>query len=282
MTELQDGLHLGLDFASYLKQPRIGKSTLMAHRRTAAHAQQDMLTVKEQTAAMRLGSMVHTLVLEPHEWNLRYAVGPDAARNTKVWKEWAEAQPEGRELIKPDEFETAQNMAGFVHTKTVIGELLREPGPVESSVFWTDNGIPLRARPDKIVSAKRLLIDLKTTTDLSDHAITSKIYSMGYHLQLALYMEGLESVGHGCESACLIWVETAPPYEARAMILSDDWLDIATQELADLKRRHAACMKSGKWPGYPDKIVESPLPPRWALDDGADFTVRVGNQDIAA
>ena len=268
---MTNGFHENLPAAQYFALPnRVSKSVLMAHRKSSAHAYHAMNETVEQTAGMRMGSLVHTLVLEPGELNARYAVGPDAARNTKEWKEWAAAQVPGRELIKGSEYAEACAMARWIERKPTISRLIRGAGPVEASVLWSETdrltGVTLdyRARPDKLVQSPSILVDLKTTADISDRGIERTILSFGYHLQMALYMQGLAAVGKPVDHAVIVWVENVAPYEARATLLNQLWIDIADAELAVLKVKHAECVAQGEWPGFEDAITDVD-PPAWML-----------------
>jgi exodeoxyribonuclease VIII len=286
-TPLPDGFYERLSFADYLAQGRVGKGVLMAHRKTAAHAKAEMEAGKPATRAMRRGSLGHTLLLEPSAFNARYVVGPVSDRRVKAWKEWEaelDAATDARERITPNEHEAGLNMAAWMGAKPVIAELARELGPVESSVLWTERKLRLRARPDKLLPLRGQLLDVKTTTDLSDRALSLKIYDLGYHLQARLYLDGLAAVGQsGYREAVILWIESGPPFDARATVLGEEWLDLAEQELAHLKMQHAACVKSGRWPGYADAVAECPLPPAWAMDGlGDGFAVTIGGQKVAA
>lgn len=264
---MTDGIHLGLAPAEYFAEPgAISKSVLMGHRLSAAHAYHAMTVQTEQTPAMRLGSLVHTLVLEPHRINERYVVGPDAARNTKEWKTWSEEHSDGREQLKGSEYAEAAAMAGFMRTMPTIARLIQGPGPVEASMFWTApdkiTGVPLRfrGRPDKIHTDLSILIDLKTTADISDRGIERTIQSFGYHLQAALYMRGLAALGTPCDHAVIVWIENKAPHTARATLLGQSWIDAAEAELNALIIRHAECVSHGEWPGFADVITDSEAP----------------------
>lgn len=244
---------------------RVSKTILMAHRKSPAHALHAMTAQQEATPAMRLGSLVHCLILEPGQLNARYAVGPDAARNTREWKEWSAEQSEGKELLRASEYADALAMTRWLEKKPTLAKLVRAVGPVESSVLWTETDamtgtqLHFRARPDKLVQPG-LLVDLKTTADISDRGIERTIANFGYNLQMALYMQGLAAVGYAVDHAVIVWVESAPPYEARATLLGESWLDLAEKELAVLKAKHAECITTGMWPGFPDCITDSEAP----------------------
>lgn len=292
MTEkLPDGFYPDLDFSTYLAQGRLSKSVLLAHRKSGAHAKYAMTATTEPTAAMRAGTLAHTLILEPGTFVNRYAVGPCDDRRLKAWTEWAKDLSERwdmRERITPKEYEAGKAMTRWMETMPKLSALVWWGGMVEASVLWTDDDgedtpLAFRARPDKLIPDRRLLLDLKTTTDLSDRAIARKIHDLGYHIQAALYSEGLAGTDFGPpERHAILWVETNPPYSARCTVLTEAWMDLAYSELAYLKAQHRACVKSGKWPGYLDGEDETLLVPRWMQDGDGDLDLTIGGMSFAA
>jgi hypothetical protein len=264
---MTNGLHTNLAPETYFGlENRVSKSVLMAHRLSPAHALHTMHKSTDQTPSMRLGSLVHTLILEPEKLASRYAVGPEAARNTKEWKEWAANQDEKLELLKVSEFEEARAMTAWLDTKPTIARLINGPGPVEASILWTETdaitgiAIDFRGRPDKIRTDLEVLIDIKTTADISDRAIERTIHAFGYHLQMELYMQGLKAVGAPVSHAVIVFIENKAPHDARAILLDESWLEAARTELVTLKAKHAEALATTKWPGFPDAIVDSSAP----------------------
>jgi len=273
---MKHGLNLGIDFADYARHQSASKSLLIKFRKTPAHAKAILDgDGAPSTPSQSLGTLAHTLILEPHQFDSRYAVGPEANRNTKVWTSWAAEQADGKTLLKPSEHEAGLKVARSIERKPNILSLLRAEGPVEASIAWRDPlfGFDCKGRPDKIaVAAPGMLLDIKTTTDLSDRALSKTIHNYGYHIQARFYLDGLAEIGHRVERSVVVWIETAPPHEVRAteFLPGCDWLEMAATELHDLKAEYARCIKTGIWPGYEDEIVECPPPPSWAHDELGD------------
>lgn len=291
---MEPGIYHGLAFEDYLKVKAISKSALIQLRKTPRHLREYLQTgAAKATPALQLGSVAHTLILEPDQFRRRYAVGPDRPRNTKDWRQFEETVREGQEAIKQAEFADASSMAASLDFRPEIESILRARGPVESSLFWEDveHGYACKARPDKLVPELGLLADLKTTDSLDDRDLQRKIVTYGYHLQGRFYLDGLDElyrmgkIGERYERFVIVWIESKPPYELRAteFDLFGAWMDLARLELDELRRGYARCLSSGLWPGYPDKIELAPPPPNWLLNEmGEDLDLTIGGETIAA
>lgn len=75
-----------LSNADYHAHPAVSSSQLKHMLRTPAHFKASLETSKEPSDAMKLGSLVHTLLLEPHLVDYEYTVMPKFDRRTKQGK----------------------------------------------------------------------------------------------------------------------------------------------------------------------------------------------------
>lgn len=215
-------------------------------------------TPVEPTAAMELGTLVHTAVLEPDELLQRYAVAGD--RRTKAGKEQAERMAaDGIEAVSESDMALALGMAASVRNHPAAAALLAH-GQAEQSFWWTDlsTGLRCKCRPDWYQGIT--VVDLKTTTDASPAAFASSVAKFGYHIQAAHYLAGL----HGAELFVFIAVEKTAPYavavyelDAAAMALGRTMRDNALDVIA-------TCKAADLWPGYGDTSVQTISLPAWA------------------
>jgi exodeoxyribonuclease VIII len=248
-----------------LAQPGLTKSALVdIVRRSPAHARYSLDHPRPMTDAMRLGSLAHCAMLEPEALLERYAVGPCDDRRLKEWCEWEAGVPAGLEIVKPREMADAKHMADGVREREAIGALLRQPGEVEVPLLWEEDGEPCKGRPDKLLPALGILLDLKTTSDASPRAFGRQVWTMGYHIGAAHYLAGLRALrpGETYHTAILLAVESDPPHECIAYRLTQDWLDLGAMERSEGMAAWRACRASGVWPGYGD-IVRDLTVPRW-------------------
>lgn len=224
--------------------------------------------IREETPSMRTGTLVHTLTLEPDTFDHRYAVGPDAARNTKEWKSWEALQMPGKTLIKPDEYNAALAMANSLRSHTEIADLLAAGVP-EASAFWKDDetGLALRCRPDWLHETGDgwIILDVKTTSDrVSAEAFGRTCASYGYGLQAAMYAEGVaKATGKPVVAFVFGVVSTSYPYLSSCCMLDDDSIAASERLYRRTVRAFADAKAKNEWPGY--RGVQLVRLPAWSL-----------------
>ena len=222
----------------------------------------------EPTPAMRLGTAVHTLTLEPDSWDSRYVTAPQIDRRTKEGKAtWAEfeALSAGRELISCDDRAVISRMAEAVWKHPAAEMLLfKLPGKAETTHMWTDEatGLQCKCRPDWLTDDGSLIVDLKTTEDASPAGFRKSIANFRYHVQASWYLDGLErATGKRPEQFIFICVEKKPPHAVA--VYADDAEMIAQGQITAARdlQQLADCKAANSWPGYSDQIETISLPP---------------------
>lgn len=254
-----------MNSAEYHAHPALGSTGIRELLRSPAHFK--AMSSREPTPAMKLGTLVHTLVLEPEQFDARHIVAPVCNRRTTEGKAtWAEfvAAAEGREVIDTDTLEEARAMAASLRAHPVGRQI--HGAEVERTIMWDDHvtGVPCKARPD-VLPASGIVLDVKTTTDASPEGFARSILNFGYHIQAAHYVEGVKSLGVEVRGFVLAVVETKPPYAAAGYVLGEASLALGAAKRAQALDIYAECVSSGKWPGYSGgKVTEIDLP-EWHL-----------------
>jgi hypothetical protein len=260
-----------MDNAAYHAHHAISKSHLDLIARSPLHYWSRYLDpnriTPEPTPAMRLGTALHTHVLELSRWDADIAVTPAGLdRRTKAGKEaWAafEAEAAGRTVISADDAEQVQAMARAIYGHPAAAMLLGLPGKAETTHMWTDavTGLECKCRPDWLTDDGAIVVDLKTTEDASPAGFRKSIAQWRYGVQAAWYCHSLE-MATGIRPAQFIFiaVEKKPPY-AVAVYAADEQMiehgmETAMRDLGKL----AACRLTDSWPGYSDQIEMISLP----------------------
>ncbi len=261
--------------AEYHAHPAMSKSKLWPMRQSAAHFLYNLnSSMSEPTPQMFLGTLVHCLVFETEQTELRYFVGhePDVNKRTKAGKaefeEWKNRH-KGLLYVAPDVFATACEMAKNVLNHPMLREIFdARIGWPECSIFWHDarTGIECKARVDLLISSMGFAIDLKTAADASPSGFSRACANFGYYLQDAHYMEGLRNVMslETVNPMLFVVVENKPPYAVGLYTLDDDSRAFAERERQRLMQRVEDCSVAGEWPGYSQQIETLSLP-RWTL-----------------
>jgi len=248
-----------MDIADYHAHPALGSSRLRELLKSPAHFRANM---RRETEALALGSLVHTLVLEPHTFSERYLVVPKINGATKEGKaQKAALADETRIVVNGEVMAEASACATSIMSHRVYQQI--RDAQVEHTVFWTDKetGIECKARFDVLGP---LLVDLKTTRDASPKGFQRAIATYGYHIQAAHYMAG--AVANGMEPRGFLFacVETSAPYLAAGYLLGNPTLEQGERERRDALLTYAQCLREDRWPGYNDDRIEVIDLPNWA------------------
>ncbi len=271
------GLHDRLPFRDYLGWKAASKHGLDLVNRSPSHWLSEHQFPIEATPAMILGQLVHEAVLEPEKLR-SWVVQPKFDRRTKAGKEayaeWVEQLDPDATLVTDTQMKTCADMVDAVHSHTAAQAMLAED--VEgrqaelSGVYpeprYTIGGKPIavKFRADLFLPNQGLIVDLKTTHDARPMSFAKDIANLRYHVQAALYLDGMEMLrpSNGRQFA-FIAVEKKPPYEVGVYYLeAEDVLRGRSAYLRDL-RQFAVCLENDSYPGYGNLAKALPLP-KWA------------------
>lgn len=222
----------------------------------------------DATPAMLLGSVTHTLILEPDEFDSRYAVAPACDRRTKAGKElWAEfcADSLGKEVIDASTAELALAMREAVMASPTAGEFLRREGRNEVSAFWRDkqSGLNCKARMDSVKPG--LILDLKTARDPCPKWFSSEAANLGYHRQAESYMRGWKAAtGEDCRFAFIV-VGSSAPHEVGMYELTPAAIELGAAQNRSALAQLAASYRNNQWVSPWETRVNSLSLPTWAV-----------------
>ena len=263
-----------LTMAEYQAHPAISRSYLVDLLKSPAHAQSRKENKEPATRAIILGSAFHTIVLEPMLFEDEFLVA-DIDRRTKEGKATeAAANARGVEIITTDEMIQISKMNMAIKGHKSAGALL-SGGIAEQSVFWIDEetGIECKIRPDYCLPSG-IIPDLKSCLDASPEEFAKTIFNMDYHIQAAMYVDGLKANNIDAKVFVFVAVEKEPPFAVGVYVLDNDYIEIGRQQYKKALQILAQCIKDNKYPAYSEDIVEL-KPPRWAFTkrDNEEFVV---------
>ena len=169
-----------------------------------------------ESSNMSLGTLVHTLLLEPNTFKFQYMVLDEgerpspgqtfAAAVNKNWRESkvADAADTGRKLISQSLYEVADGMVQAVCAHKLASSFLFPTDGgwdvfTEKTILWkySCSDVELKSKLDRILVNPRLgkaiILDYKTTTanNLMEFGWSVKKY--GYDIQDAFYVDAVES-----------------------------------------------------------------------------------------
>ena len=244
---------------------------------------------EKERAGQLEGQLAHCAILEPDEFDKRYAVLPadapdrptEAMLNAKKpsesslarqkwWADW-NANNQGKVVITHEQRETAMRQAESVRRLPDVAEALASGMP-EVSAYWEDpeTGVLCRCRPDwvhPVGESGVILLDVKTYSDASPDEFARQAARKRYDVQDAYYSDGY-ALASGLDVLAFIFVavETEWPYAASAVMLDDMSRESGRAKARRNLNTYAQCLKSGQWPGHGAAIHEVSLP-MWAITD---------------
>ena len=271
---MTNGIVRGLSNADYHAAEGLNNSTLSSFAKSPAHCYAlHMAPGRPQrtaTPSMMAGTLAHCSILEPLEFDGRYAVRPDGIDlRTKAGKEWAESIPAGINTITAEQRDNADAQRAAVFNVPELADLLAAGEP-ELSAFWIDPATSMlcKCRPDWVHplggGGRVILLDVKTTTDANPKAFAKTVLQYGYHRGAAWYSNGYErATGHQVMAFVFAVVTNSYPFIASACVLDEQFQALGADDCRALLDDYAECKRSGYWPGYSGMNVVSA--PAWAL-----------------
>lgn len=268
-----------VDYASI---DAVNFSTLKFMQKSPLHYRFACDNPRPATGPMRLGTAAHTAVLEPVRFLSDYAVfepeeGKKPRRGTAAWEAFAAAN-DGKELLKQPEFDAAMRMRDAVRSNVEAMRYLKR-GDAEVTLVWQDKetGVWLKGRVDFLsLSVPDVIADLKTARDVSPWAFQSAYAKLQYHMQAAMYADGLEAItGRAAYHKCIA-VESADPHDVVVYDVIGEPLELGRETYRDLLNKLVECRKNDEWPGTSAGAEVSLRLPAWAVPDESDDLADLG------
>ena len=264
------GVYHGMPAQDYHAIDALSASGAKHLLRSPAHYLAQKEKPMEPTAAMRLGTAVHTMILEPEKADIEIARAPKVDKRTKVGKETLELferENAGKLILDADVYDKAAAIADAVAKHPVASKLLTD-GQAETSMLWeAHNGIPCKARFDYYKGDG--IIDIKTTQDASPDAFARSIAGFKYHAQAAHYLQGYREVtGWDADHFTFIAVETEAPYAIGIYTLDEASLMSGRILMEKAALAYRTAQEPASWQGYSPNPMTISVP-SWALLDPA-------------
>ena len=224
----------------------------------------------KRSRAMDIGSAVHAAVLEPDSFVRVYVKGPEDRRGNKWREALDEAEAHGRTLLVEGDYNEVEAIAETALSNSIVQSLLSGNKLIEQSIYHTENGVDVKVRPDLINIDKRIMVDLKTTSDASERGFSSSVAKFGYHLQQFMYMDVYNKQGGDVDAFLFICLEK--PQDGMPPIIKtyqlDEMSNIEGERIYNLAlERYKECVDNKTFPAYGDDIGVISLP-QWAYNIG--------------
>lgn len=265
-------IDLNMSNKDYHLRSEISNSDIGKIMQSPALLQFSKLNKKRPTPAMVLGSLFHTLVLQPHLLNEEYVLEfqeqlmsefktEDGKTDKPAWENYKFSRDNfvntigDKTIISVDMLAQANAMKQSLMSNNTACALLKN-SIIESSAFWVDEdtGIPCRCRPD-IAWPSNILCDLKTTDDASYNEFRRTIVTWNYDVQASHYLKGY-SKASGVEYKTFVFIvmEKKAPYGVAIYAVNDAVVEAGGQLRNKVLRNYSAWLNSKSESIYPDEI----------------------------
>lgn len=269
------GFYYGIPFEDYRTWPAVNFSLLKEMDKTPLHCRYRQQHPSESTEEMAVGSAAHCRILEPGKWEDRFYVCPPCKLNTKEGKAvMAEAveMARGRTIVRMEqdaEASAAEQMAESIRHHKLAQLLIDDIGKCEVSALWFDelNQLWCKGRFDKLnigvkeAGLEETIIEIKTSGRIDDWAFARTAKNLHYDAQLAWYAWGHACITGESSVRCrIIAIESKPPFAVRVLELDTESSQAGTRDYSRWYGEYCRCVRSGAWPGYPDRVEKIKLP----------------------
>lgn len=243
-----------MPFEEYLAVDALSGSALMPMRRSPLTYIWNRNNPQPPTDAMKLGTVIHTAILEPPllgkiaVWGL---TEEQKVRRGKIWDAFEEANKDLIILTRAEQAAVADAVDGAYDTP-VARQYLTEEGPCEVSMFWVDpyDGRYWKGRIDKLIRTKgtATIVDLKKTRCCSPYRFGAQAEKLGYHCKAAIYVSGYQILTGIRPKFKWIAMEEKRPNECAVYRATPDVLTLGGEIVTSLVRRLDECEETDVWP----------------------------------
>ena len=215
------------------------------------------------TDAMKLGSMVHCLLLQSHEFDNQFLIAPEINKRTNAGKEeWANLllnNPD-KQIVSNEDYMTASNLVRSAFLNPSIEKVVKDCHSFEEE--WRDDILTLPYRGFYDGVAEDYILEVKTTNDGNPKSVMSDFYKRKYHIQAGLY-----TIASDKKIKYLI-IETTFPYLSYIASPNNAFINKGIDDVTYLSKEFLKCMDSHDFSAgyeyYYDNEVTISLP--WSVD----------------
>lgn len=249
----------GMPSATYHQHGALGSTSLKTlASRTPAHYKYESENAVHKDA-YDLGTAIHSITLEGDETGIA-SVDADSWRTKAAQEAKAEARATGKVPMLAKDLRLARTIARAVMSHPSAAKLLT--GHIaERSVFWDEDGLLLKCRPDALNDGK--IIDLKSTINADPRTFGKTAVDLGYFQSAAHYQDGMERLTGDRLPFLFILAEKTAPYLVSVVELDEEALDYGRMMNSRAKNVYRECIETGTWPGYPE--AEQISLPIWSI-----------------
>lgn len=218
----------------------------------------------EETAAMRVGSFVHKMMLGGHRTFELF----DGHRRGRAWDEFKQEHADST-ILNRREWDLSKAIADALEANEEAMTVLRY-GDKEKPLSWRIGNRECAGTPDVIGDG---LTELKITADASPDRFPWHARRMGWLGQVAWYENGASQ--YKPQRLSIVAVEMAPPHVSVVYDLDEQATEEAHRTWRAAWERLMLCEENNHWPGYVEGIavLSGQAEPQTIIIDGEEMEV---------
>lgn len=219
--------------------------------RSPAHFKAAQDEEREETEAMRIGTLVHAMVLEGKDLRDIYAIKPEGMSfSTKEGKAWRDAQT--LPILTQDAADGIPRIAEAIARNPDAAAALHGCPVRERGITFQMRGMACKALLDCSGTDGNswAIGDLKTAADASPREFARQAYKMHLDMQAAWYSDGLAAV-EGLETPpWFFWIVAEKKSPFFNVLYQPDarMMESGRAKMAKALSRYIRCMETGEWP----------------------------------
>ncbi len=259
-----NGCYLDVPNEEYHASKGISKSGLDLINRSPAHFK--YAPSFKTTQAMRMGTAIHTAVLEPARFEAEYMLLDNVTDKRKSEYKEAVKQFGYENVLTTTEADKVKGMQEAINANADAFSLLDMTGNAEVSIYAIEpeTGVQVKCRFDYL-RTDDIAVDLKKTQDARADKFSKSIADYRYHVQAAFYSDVyLWATGRTLQAFYFLAVEEEAPNYCKPWLLSDESLEIGQYEYKKDLTVYNCAMLEDYWP-MPNGDIEEINLPNWKI-----------------
>jgi hypothetical protein len=262
------GIHPNVPFEQYAAWDALNHSALKHIDDSPKHYKHNRDNPESYSSdALRFGTLIHTLLLEPDRFEhitapapINEKTGKPYGMETKAWAEYAAALP-GKLLVGEEELDRLDRMAEAIRKHKDSKVLFEHPSQREVCIVWDCpvTGLRCKGRVDLLIhlaGKSYLRTDLKSCTSAHpDRDLSKSLTSFGYNTQDAFYALGMEAMGLD-STGTIVAVENHGAHDVVVYGINEETRKASRVQVLDWLGKLRRSLETNEWPGYAESFIE--------------------------
>lgn len=263
-----------MPMVDYLNHHGLSSSSLVYLEQSPRHYNQHKQgRIRIEGKHLDLGTALHLALESQHDFESTYILRPEGMdKRSKAGKEaFAEFELSvgNKTILERDDFFRILGMVQSIKNSDdgVLQSIMKSPHQSECSIFWTEQGIDQKCRPDRLIQPSdecieliqerwpnlldvpfgiSICMDFKTTSKGSSptkFAYACRDY--GYYLKAAHYLVGTQA-----DLFCWVAIESVAPYNCALYWFDPQKVPDYLQRRESLLMKLNQCIETNQWTGY--------------------------------